>query len=272
MRTAVVGHVEWVEFASVARVPVAGEIVSARRTWTEAAGGGGVAAVQLARLAGDCTLYTALGDDDTGVRAREALERLGVRVVAATRAGEPTRRAFTFVDDGGERTITVIGARHQPEPDDELPWDELGEVDAVYFTAGGRDTLRAARAARTVVATTRAMDLIEAAGVPLDAVVGSGSDSGERYREFEPAPALVVATAGADGGSWTAAEGRTGKWVAAPLPRPVADAYGCGDSFAAGLTFALARGSDVGDALELAARCGAECLTGHGPYERQLTL
>ncbi|HKP91615.1 MAG TPA: PfkB family carbohydrate kinase, partial [Thermoleophilaceae bacterium] len=64
----------------------------------------------------------------------------------------------------------------------------------------------------------------------------------------------------------------SGKWAAAPLPGPVADAYGCGDSFAAGLTFALADGRGTDDALELAARCGAECLTGHGPYERQLTL
>jgi ribokinase len=272
MRTAVVGHVESVEFASVARVPVAGEIVSARRAWTEPAGGGGVAAVQLARLAGECTLYTALGDDEVGRRSREAFERLGVRVVAAIREGEPTRRAFTFVDDGGERTITVIGARLQPERDDPLPWDELGDVDAVYFTAGGPDTLRAARAARTVVATTRVMDLIAAAGVPLDAVVGSGSDAGERYREYQPPPALVVATSGEAGGSWTAAEGRTGKWAAAPLPGPIADAYGCGDSFAAGLTFALADGRDTDGALELAARCGAACLTGHGPYERQLTL
>jgi len=27
----------------------------------------------------------------------------------------------------------------------------------------------------------------------------------------------------------------------------------------------------VPEALALAARCGAVCLTGHGPYERQLT-
>src|SRR4051794_36630462 len=240
MRTAVVGHVEWVEFASVARVPRQGEIVTARGSFSEPAGGGGVAAVQLARLAGECTLYTALGDDDVGRRARGRLESLGVRVVAAIRTGEPTRRAFTFVDDAGERTITVLGKRLQPERDDPLAWDELGDVDAVYFTAGGPDALRAARAARTVVATARVMDVIAAAGVPLDAVIGSGADTGERYREYSPAPALVVATAGAAGGTWTAAEGRTGEWAAATPPGPTADAYGCGDSFAAGLTFALA--------------------------------
>jgi ribokinase len=272
LRTAVVGHVESVEFASVARVPEPGEIVTARRSWTEPAGGGAVAAVQLARLAGACTLFTALGEDEVGRRMLDGLERLGVRVVAAARPGKPTRRAFTFVDDSGERTITVIGERLQPERDDPLPWDELADTDAVYFTAGGPDTLRAARAAGTVVATARVMDLIAAAGVRLDAVVGSGRDASEHYVRYEPEPDLVVTTAGSAGGSWAGSEGRTGRWAAAPVPGPIGDAYGCGDSFAAGLTFGLADGRGVDGALELAARCGAECLAGHGPYERQLKL
>src|SRR3712207_9587071 len=99
----------------------------------------------------------------------------------------------------------------------------------------------------------------------------SGRDASERYREYEPAPALVVPTSGGEGGTWTAAEGRSGKWAAAPLPGPVADAYGCGDSFVAGLTFALADGRSTDDALAFASRCGAACLTGRGPYEGQLT-
>jgi len=49
------------------------------------------------------------------------------------------------------------------------------------------------------------------------------------------------------------------------------DSYGCGDSFAAGLTYGLGAGMDVADALALAARCGAVCLTGRGPYGRQLS-
>ncbi len=49
------------------------------------------------------------------------------------------------------------------------------------------------------------------------------------------------------------------------------DSYGCGDSFAAGFTYGLGAGLDVADALALAARCGAVCLTGRGPYERQLS-
>jgi ribokinase len=51
----------------------------------------------------------------------------------------------------------------------------------------------------------------------------------------------------------------------------VVDTYGAGDSFAAGLTFALGSGLDVEKALALAARCGAWCVAGKGPYGNQLT-
>ena len=56
MRVAVVGHIEWVEFVRVGSVPLSGQIVHALETWEEPAGGGAVAAVQLARLAGSCSL------------------------------------------------------------------------------------------------------------------------------------------------------------------------------------------------------------------------
>jgi ribokinase len=271
MRTAVVGHVEWVECALVERVPRAGEIAHARESFFVAAGGGAVAAVQLARLAGGCTFYTALGDDELGRLAVEQLTRMGVRVEAAIRAGKSTRRGFAFLDDVGERTITVVGERLGPLGDDGLPWGELAGVDGVYFVAGDAGALRAARAARAVVATARVSDLLEGAGVELDAVVGSAVDVSERYRPFEPPPRYVAITAGARGGEWTAGDGRAGKWQAVPLPGPVVDAYGAGDSFAAGLAFGLGAGRDIGAALELAARCGATCMTGRGPYGRQLT-
>jgi ribokinase len=48
------------------------------------------------------------------------------------------------------------------------------------------------------------------------------------------------------------------------------DAYGCGDCFAAGLTFGLGRGDSVEDAVAFAARCGAAVMTGRGPYAAQL--
>jgi ribokinase len=230
-----------------------------------------VAAVQLARLAGGATLFTALGDDALGRRSAEGLERLGVRVRAAWRQ-VPQRRAVTFLDDGGERTITVIGERVAPRGEDDLPWDELAACDAVYVTAGDPAAIRAARRARVLVATPRVGPALNAARVALDVLVHSASDPGEPYirGDLSPEPRLVVATAGAAGGTYTAAGGRTGAWRAGALPGPRVDTYGAGDSFAAGLTFGLGAGLEVDDALELAARCGAICVTGAGPYGARL--
>jgi len=87
---------------------------------------------------------------------------------------------------------------------------------------------------------------------------------------MDPAPALIVETAGASGGTWNAREGRTGTWAAGPLPGPARDAYGCGDSFAAGLTHALGEALDPEGALAFAATCGAACLAGDGPYGYEL--
>lgn len=271
MRAAVVGHVEWIEFARVDRVPVPGEIVHARETWAEPGGGGAVTAVQLAKLSGQATFFTALGDDELGHRAHDALTALGLRVEVAWR-DVPQRRAFVFVDSDGERTITVIGDRLGPSGHDALAWGELERADAVYFTAGDAEAVRRARAARCLVATARALEPLTEAGVALDALVASGKDEGERYEAgmLDPEPRLVVRTSGAGGGTWERAAGRPGRYPATELSGRVEDAYGCGDSFAGGLTHGLGAGMDVPEALELAARCGAACLTGKGPYSGQL--
>ncbi len=267
---AVVGHVEWVQFARVERVPAPGEIVSAAEVWEEPAGGGAVAAVQLANLNGSVDFFTSLGDDELGERSRARLEELGVTVHAAN-AGQRQRRAFTFVDENGERTITVLGPKLRPSGEDgSLPWEQLARTDAVYFTGGDVSAVRAARRAKVFVATSRELPTLERAGEELDVLVGSGEDVGERLDAvvLEPAPRLVVSTAGSLGG-WTRPGG---PFRAAPIPGPVEDAYGCGDSFAAGLTFGLGAGWTVEDAVALAAHCGATVLTGRGPYGRQLTV
>ena len=270
MRAAVVGHVEWIEFGRVDHVPVPGEIVHVSEAWEEPGGGGAVAAVQMCKLAGAATLYTALGDDEVGHRSKRALEQLGLRVEAVFRP-EPQRRGYVHVDAAGERTITVIGERLGPKGDDPLPWDELDETDALYFTAGDVQAARQARRAKTMVSTTRGLDTLREANVELDALVASAKDPGERYAagEIQPDPRHVVLTAGAKGGEYQAADGERGHWESTPLPGPVSDFYGCGDSFAAGLTHGLGAGLPIGEALALGARCGAACATGRGPYEGQ---
>ncbi|HEV7640468.1 MAG TPA: PfkB family carbohydrate kinase [Gaiellaceae bacterium] len=256
-----VGHVEWVEFARVARWPEAGAIIHATEVWSEPAGGGAVVARQLALLAGRCELFTAFGDDEAGRAAVRRLAELGVDTHVRRQHGSHTRRAWTHIDGEGERTITVLGAKLLPFGP--LP---LEGYDLVFFVSGDAEALRSARRARFVAATMREQPLLHEAGVHIDLMSGSANDSREHY-DGTLDVGLVVLTDGPNGGT---ANGE--RFAAVAPPGPVVDTYGAGDSFSAALAFALARGDTVPDALKLAARAGAAVLTGRGPYTAQLPL
>jgi ribokinase len=269
-RVAVVGHVEWVDFAVVPRLPHPGEILHVPEFWAEAAGGGAVAAVQMVKLTGGALFLTALAGDDLGRRTETQLAGQGVTVHAAPREGSQ-RRAFTYLTDDGERTITVLGERLVPHSGDPLPWEVLDDVGGIYVTGGDAAALHECRRARVIVATPRADRALRESGVAVDVLVHSGRDPGELPDELEPPPHTIVTTLGARGGHWEGAAG-SGEWQAQPLPGPVVDEYGAGDSFAAGLTTGLAAGMPIAQAVELGARCGAANMTGRGPYAGQLDL
>ena len=269
LQLAVVGHVELVSFVAVSHLPQAGEILRATDFHECAAGGGAVVAVQLARLLGrPVPFFTALGRDAGGELAAAELTALGLELQVAWRDG-PSRRAITFVDGDGERTITVIGERLNPAAADPLPWDRLAACDGVFVTAADGPALQRARRARLLAATPRVrLQLLAQAGVRLDALIGSGLDPSERYQPGDLAlePALVIATEGGAGGRATPG----GRFAAPRRQRPVQDTYGAGDSFAAGVTAGLAAGWSVAEAISLGCHCGAACLDGRGPYGAQL--
>lgn len=272
---AVVGHVEWVTHAR-GELPRPGQIRYLEEPFDEPAGGGGVAASQAAKLGAECRFYTALGGDEGGRLAREALEAIGVSVFACDRK-EPQTRALSVTGAGSrDRAIAVVGGPTAPRRDEPLPWDRLAECDSVYFTGRDPETLRAARAARVLVVTARRREALLAGGVVPDVVVASASDPAEAVSLEElrsslgGEPGAVVFTEGARGGRFRRADGREGRFAAAEPPGPPVDSYGCGDSFAAGLTVGLARGLALEEALVLGARCGATCLTGRGGLGPQL--
>lgn len=272
MRTAVVGHVEWVDLVQVPRMPRAGDIVHGEVRWEGPGGGGAGAAGQLRKFSDETLLFTALGNDHLGRRSDDELKALSVTPHVAWRRTR-TRRAFTHIDTTGERTITVLGERLGPRGSDPLPWDALQSSEGTYFTAGDEDALRNARQSRVLVATSRSLNVIAAAGVRLDALVGSAVDPDEVYEEgsIEPPPELVVMTSGSAGGRYRSASGVEQMFMAPPLDGPVVDRYGAGDSFAGGLTYALAIGAAPAEAVAFAARCGTAALRGAGPFAGQLT-
>jgi ribokinase len=277
-KVAVVGHVEWVQFGHVEHLPRAGEVAHATAAFEEPAGGGAVAAVALARLAGACTLHTVLGADEEGRRSLERLAELGVEVRDREAAGfdpgaaPPTRRAVTLIDDAGERTITTFGARLDPAGEEHADrptlWEGFSGLDATYFTAGDLAALRRARdASRVLVANPRARHAL-GQGVPIDALVLSADDEIE-LAAAKPVLAeaeLVIYTEGADGGRWHRRDGQKGRWQAAPIPGPLVDSYGAGDTFAAGVTYGLGAGMSLDETLALASEASARCLAGAGPY------
>ena len=271
LQLAVVGHVEVVSFVAVAHLPRPGEILRGETFLELPAGGGAAAAVQLARLSRQpVTFFTALGRDAAGQQAAEHLEALGLRLQVAWRDA-PSRRGISFCDHSGERTITVIGERLAPSAADPLAWGELDGSDGVFVTACDPKALQLARRSRCLTATPRLrLAVLNEAAVPLDALIGSALDPAERCEpaDLNPPPQRLIRTAGAAGG-----EVLPGGWFAAlPPPQTVVDAYGAGDSFAAGVTAGLAAGWSVEQAISLGCHCGRACLGALGPYGSQLRL
>lgn len=265
LRLAVVGHVEWVSLVAVKELPQAGTIAHARAFREEPAGGGAVGAACLARLLGQpVPFFTALGHDAIGEQAVERLSALGLELHVAWHEG-PTRRGVSLVDQHGDRAITVIGERLTPIAADPLPWPSLEGCDGVFVTATDAAGLQACRRAHLLAATPRVrIPVLQQAGVLLDALIGSGLDPGEAVPAgaLTPAPRLRIATEGAAGG--LAMPG--GRFPAPQLSSTAIDSYGCGDSFAAGVTAGLAAGWSVEQAISLGCHCGAACATHLGPY------
>lgn len=246
-------------------VPTSGEIIRAEDGWEEVAGGGAVAAMQLAKLNGSCHFFTSVGNDEMGTRAISQLKESGVEVFASVQDDQPTKNIFVDIDSQDERTITVMGDLNPSGLDASLPWDKLASMDAIYFVNGDEASLKLARHAKVLVSTARILPLLKSTGVQLDALVASSKDEEEVYHtgELEPAPKLVITTKGVEGG--VTDNGVTYDSEIVPDANLV-DTYGCGDSFAAGLTFGLGQGLDLEEALKVAAQSGAEATMRRGAF------
>jgi ribokinase len=265
MNIAVVGHLEWGRFARVSHLPVAGEIIHATGSWEEVAGGGSVAAMQLAQLNGKCSFFTAVGSDELGKKSIDQLRQNGVEVYASIDTVQPTKTITVHIDDNHERTITVIGNLMPNGNDVTLPWEKLAEMDAVYFVSGDKSALQHARKARQLVSTARIVPMLQESGILVDALLKSEKDSGEVYRsgDISPEPSLIITTQGANGGYLNTGE----RYEAEALTlEQIVDFYGCGDSFAAGIAYGLGNHVQMNEVLKIAAHAGAMAAQRRGVF------
>ena len=172
---------------------------------------------------------------------------------------EPQRRGFTYLDD--ERRANDHAARPEAPPAWERP-ASVGRPGAKSTPSTSRRVtpLRCAPLGRPACSSPRreSSPRLQEAHVELDALVAQRHRPAERTNRVRSTRRRSSSSrrwgARAATSSPASAEGT---YAAAELPGPLADAYGAGDSFAAGLTFALARGDSVEEALAFAASCGA---------------
>lgn len=271
LRIGVIGHVEHITLGRVAALPRPGDIVHLQEPRVLAGGGGGIAFFQLARGPVELHLFTALGNDDGADFVERAIAATPA-VVHAVRRAVPHTRDVVMIAPDGERTILVVGEPLHPRASDPLPWELLDELDAVFFTAQDPALLARARRARVLVAVSRRRECIAAAGIELDAIVGSLADPRERAprADYAVPPAALVLTEGAQGGTVETAGGVAR--FASPRTDVTGGTYGAGDSFAGALTYYLAAGLDAGEAAARAAHHGAAVVGSLDPLAAQLPL
>ena len=264
-----VGHVEHITLGRVPALPGPGDIAHLEEVTLFPGGGGGVAFHQLARSPAEVHLFTAFGDDEAGAWVEARVSATGAAIHGARRRA-PHTRDLVMITPEGERTIVVVGQPLHPEATDPLPWELLGQMDAVYFTAQDPELLRLGRQARQLVATARRRLSLIASGVAADVVLGSRADPRERctLADFPVSPTALVMTEGPAGGVVERASGSQ-RFSAPRVAQVVGGAYGAGDSFAGALTYHLARGLDVAEAATRAAHHGAAVLAGLDPLAVQ---
>ena len=121
------------------------------------------------------------------------------------------------------------------------------------------------RSAAVLAATPRVrLPVLQDARACLDALIGSGLDPSERVDPAQLNPALLtlIRREGDAGGIMLPG----GRCDPTPLPGPMVESYGCGDSFSAGVVTGLATRWSLENAIALGAQCGAVCATRIGLY------
>ena len=265
IKLAVVGHVEWVTFISVDKLPQPGIISHSNHFIEEPAGGGAVAAVKMSKIIKrPVHFFTTLGNDSIGQKSHKRLKELGLKL-SVNWVDKPTRRGISLVDKNGERAITVIGERLEPSANDDLPWDDLSSYDGIFISAADAKSIKKCRKAKFLVATPRiGQEVLSEANVPIDALVGSALDPDEQIKNehLKSLAKNIIETKGELGGKiYPGGDFKSVKLNSKPI-----DAYGCGDSFVAGVTTGLAANWNIEKAISLGVHNGAECATHFGPY------
>lgn len=229
------------------------------------AGGKGHNVARAVRQLGGAVRVAGLYAGATGRRVRELLQTAGIEVLHHEIPGE-NRTCITVVDgQGGQFELRERGPRVDPA-------SALSLVDALFAKVGPDDWLvvsgglppglpasltgdivrRFNPRVRGVLVDTSGPALLEAWKAGPFVITPNEEEARELRGSVwaEGGPEHLVVTMGSAGAAWTPRSGRQRRKAAPPVP--VVNATGAGDSFMAGLAWALADGQMLPEALDWA--------------------
>lgn len=268
----VVGSANLDLVATVDRLPVPGETVSAR-SYAEHPGGKGLNQAVAARRSGSRTAFIGcLGRDAAGDALHRVMTEEGIDAFVVDVAA-PTGRALIAVDDHAENSIVVVpGANHQigiGVIDDhrsvlssarvvlaqlEVPLDAVEAAFAIARLAGAITILNPAPAADLPPGLLSMCDIVMPNQTELSQLGGTAT-------LLDAGVSTVVTTLGARGIRVVTSDGSID---IPPYAVRAVDTTGAGDAACGALAASLAQGSDVVTAARRAAAAGALAATRAG--------
>jgi sulfofructose kinase len=238
----------------------------------EGGGSAANAAAAIAVLGGRVRLWSRVGDDDAGIKARRALARCGVDVEGVLVCeGVKTPTAAVIVDSKGERLVISEDDHVLPMDATWLPLSQVAEAGAVLSDLSWLEGTRAAFAAARACGVPTIVDVDLGGGILLERVLDltdcaifsgpaletfvSGNDDRARFAALHT---LGVRHAGVTrGGSGYAWMAEKDQGTQDAFKVPVVDTTGAGDAFHGVFVLALASGLKDADCARMAAAVAA---------------
>jgi ribokinase len=257
----VVGSINVDLVVAVSRLPRAGETVAGGRFAQHGGGKSANQAVAAARLGAPVVFVGAVGDDDLGTQAVEALAAEGIDVSGVARVDAPTGVALIVVDDQGENQIAVASGANAALEVSSLDLSGSGVVllchEVSESVVEGAASLAARAGWPVVLNPAPARDLPSS---PLAVLTPNASEAEELTGRSDPAEAAArlvadtgaaaLITLGGDGALLLEPGGSVERLPA--LAVDVVDTTGAGDTVNGALAAELARGRPLREAASFA--------------------
>jgi acarbose 7IV-phosphotransferase len=263
--TLVLGGASWNAMIHLAEFPPPRPATIANARTVVAAGSTGLGkALALKALGHAPLLHATIGDDPEGEAIRAFCRKRGIRTMFDIDPGGTSRHVNLMNAQGERISIFLFNGSPQPPVDVAALAPEIATARTIFLniTQSSIPLLRAVRESDADVW----VDLHDYDGMNAyhDQFIGEAdviqlsdealSDPHEVMTRLAATARLVICTRGSRGALALA----DGQWHEVPaVPAKLVDSNGAGDAFMAAVWHAMARGRDVPEMLEFAAKCAA---------------